>query len=186
MRLLGLLNDLLDLAKLELGRMILRRAPCDFLEVIEHTRSELKPLLNDKKITLTTDVFADNTKSVFDRQRIIQVLVNLISNSIKYSSRGGDIRVTLSEGRLTGGSEVLCCSVGDDGPGIPEGELETVFDKFIQSSKTKSGAGGTGLGLSICREILKAHDGRIWAENRKPEGALFSFVIPRTLKATGT
>ncbi len=184
MRLLGLLNDLLDLAKLESGRMILRKAPCDFLEVIEHTRNELKPLLNDKKITLTTDVFADNTKSVFDRQRIIQVLVNLISNSIKYSSRGGDIRVTLSEGRLTGGSQVLCCSVGDEGPGIPEGELETVFDKFIQSSKTKSGAGGTGLGLSICREILKAHDGRIWAENRKPKGALFSFVIPRTLKAT--
>ncbi len=182
-RLLGLLNDLLDLAKMESGRMPLNRTPCDFREVIESARCELKPLLERKNISLTTDITAKNTKSVFDKQRIIQVLINLISNSIKFSSDGGEIRVTLSEDRSTGDPDVLRCSVGDEGPGIPAAELEAVFDKFIQSSKTKSGAGGTGLGLSICREILKAHGGQIWAENRHPKGALFSFTIPRGLGA---
>jgi signal transduction histidine kinase len=69
-------------------------------------------------------------------------------------------------------------SVLDQGPGIPPDELEAVFDKFVQSSKTKTGAGGTGLGLAICREIIAAHKGRIWAENRPGGGAVFSFEIP--------
>ncbi len=179
MRLLGLLNDLLDLAKLESGAMILTHTRCDFQEVIMHTHNELKPLLADKNITLEVDINTGNTKAAFDKQRMTQVLINLISNSIKFSAMGGHIFITLSEQNLAGGSEGLCCSVGDEGPGIPEAELEAVFDKFVQSSKTKTGAGGTGLGLSICREILKAHGGRIWAENRQPKGALFSFAIPR-------
>jgi len=69
-------------------------------------------------------------------------------------------------------------SVSDRGPGIPEDELEAVFDKFVQSSKTKTGAGGTGLGLAICHEIICAHKGRIWAENKPEGGAMFSFEIP--------
>jgi PAS domain S-box-containing protein len=178
-RLLGLLNDLLDLAKFESGRMVIKKSSGDFLGVIDHTKGELGPLLDEKGITLKTEVLTEDTKATFDKQRMIQVLINLISNSIKFSSRGGEVCVTLSDDRSTAGSEVLRCSVGDEGPGIPETELEAVFDKFIQSSKTKSGAGGTGLGLSICREIVKAHDGRIWAENRKPKGAVFNFVIPR-------
>ncbi len=176
-RLLGLLNDLLDLAKLESGRIFINRTPSDFLEVIEHARRELKPLLDNKNITLTTDITATNTQSVFDKQRIIQVLINIISNSVKFSPNDTSIRVTLSDWHA-GGLEGLCCSVGDEGPGIPVDELEAVFDKFIQSSKTRSGAGGTGLGLSICLEIVKAHAGRIWAENKQSKGALFSFVIP--------
>jgi signal transduction histidine kinase len=70
-------------------------------------------------------------------------------------------------------------SVADRGPGIPEGELEAIFDKFIQSSKTRTGAGGTGLGLAICREIVQGHYGRIWAENRPGGGAVLTFTLPR-------
>ena len=66
----------------------------------------------------------------------------------------------------------------DHGPGIPESELEAIFDKFIQSSKTKSGAGGTGLGLAICREIIQGHDGKIWASNAPDGGAIFHFILP--------
>jgi PAS domain S-box-containing protein len=182
-RLLGLLNDLLDLAKLESGAMVLTYTPCDFREVVERTRNELRPLLDNKDISLKVDVNTENTEAVFDKLRMIQVLINLISNSIKFSNNGGAITVTLCEQLLADGSEALCCAVGDEGPGIPESELNAVFDKFVQSSKTKSGAGGTGLGLSICHEILKAHGGRIWAENRQPKGALFSFVIPRRKSA---
>jgi signal transduction histidine kinase len=68
--------------------------------------------------------------------------------------------------------------VADEGPGIPESELQSVFDKFVQSSKTKTGAGGTGLGLAISREIIEAHGGTIWAENIEPQGAAFIFDIP--------
>ena len=79
------------------------------------------------------------------------------------------------------GEQALCCRVSDEGPGIPETELQTVFDKFIQSSKTKTGAGGTGLGLAICKEIISSHGGTIWAENAKPSGAVFCFVFPQNL-----
>ncbi len=179
-RLLGLLNDLLDLAKLESGKMILKKSPDDFLSVIERTKVELSPLLDERSIVLKTEVLTGNTNSIFDKQRMIQVLVNLISNSIKFSPKGSEICVTVMEGRSSSGAEVLRCSVGDEGPGIPTDELETVFEKFTQSAKTKSGAGGTGLGLPICREIVKAHGGHIWAENRTSKGALFSFVVPRS------
>jgi signal transduction histidine kinase len=159
--------------------MVLKKSPDDFLSVIEHTKIELSALLYEHGITLNTKVLTENTNATFDKQRMIQVLINLISNSIKFSPKGSEICVTVMEGRSSGGADVLRCSVGDEGPGLPQDELETVFEKFTQSSDTKSGAGGTGLGLPICREIVKAHGGSICAENRQSKGALFSFVVPR-------
>jgi len=108
-----------------------------------------------------------------------QVMINLLANSAKYSPKGGSIEVSVKDGKLANGEDALCCSVADTGAGIPENELEIVFDKFIQSSKTKTGAGGTGLGLAICREIVEAHGGTIWAANRPPSGAVLSFMIAR-------
>ncbi len=178
-RLLSLINNLLDISKMEAGKMVFKKSWCDFSEVIEHTLSELESLIKYKSLTLTAEVTAKNTSAICDKQRMIQVMVNLISNAVKFSSRGDDIRVCVADGHLPDGTEALCCSVADNGAGIPEDELEEVFGKFIQSSKTKTGAGGTGLGLAICLEIVAAHGGRIWAENRKPKGAVFSFMIPR-------
>ena len=88
--------------------------------------------------------------------------------------------VRIADDRLPGGGEALRCSIADEGAGIPEGEKEEVFGKFVQSSKTKTGAGGAGLGLAICRGIVEAHGGRIWVENRQPKGAVFSFSIPKS------
>ncbi len=178
-RLLSLINNLLDISKMEAGKMAFKKSWCDFSEVIEHTLSELDSLIKNKSLTLTAEVTAKNTSTICDKQRMIQVMVNLISNAVKFSSRGDDIRVCVADGHLPDGTDALCCSVADNGAGIPEAELEEVFGKFIQSSKTKTGAGGTGLGLAICLEIVAAHSGRIWAENRKPRGAVFSFMIPR-------
>ena len=108
-----------------------------------------------------------------DYDKISQVFRNLLSNAVKFSPDREliEIEIAQNDGWLT-------VSVCDNGVGIPEDELETVFDKFIQSSKTRTGAGGTGLGLAICREIINAHNGRIWAENRPQGGARFSFEIP--------
>lgn len=175
-RLLGLLNNLLDLAKLESGKMAFNKSPGDFSEVLEHTMIEMNPLINNKLLTVKTEITAAATKAVFDKQRMIQVMVNLISNAVKYSLYGDTISICISDASLPDG-EALCCSVADNGTSIPEGELETVFDKFIQSSKTKTGAGGTGLGLAICREIVEAHGGKIWAANRKPHGVVLNFTI---------
>jgi signal transduction histidine kinase len=179
-RLLTLINNLLDISQIEAGRMEFKKSSCDFSAVIRRTLSELDPLIKSKPVSVTTEITTANTEAVFDERRMMQVMVNLISNAVRFSSSGGAISIRLGDSRMRDGGEALRCSVADDGPGIPEGELEEVFGKFIQSSKTKTGAGGTGLGLAICREIVEAHGGRIWAENRKPKGVALSFTIPRS------
>ncbi|MGO9543951.1 MAG: ATP-binding protein [Rhodomicrobium sp.] len=178
-RLLGLLNNLLDMAKLEAGKMVFNKANGDFSDVLDHIQIELDPLLKENKLTLSTEITTKSTSAAFDKLRMVQVLINLVSNAIKVSPKGGEIGISLSDCPSSRGAGALCCSVADEGTGIPEAELETVFEKFIQSSKSKTGAGGTGLGLSICREIVAAHGGIIWAENRSPKGAAFHFTIPR-------
>lgn len=126
-----------------------------------------------------------------DALRIGQVIRNLLSNAIKFSPESGVVSVrigfsTLPRGRRAGDPQehpATTLSVVDHGIGIPEGELEHIFDKFVQSSKTKTGAGGTGLGLSICREIVLAHRGRIVACNNAEGGAAFTVTLPRFLPA---
>ena len=123
---------------------------------------------------LAQDRFAE-----FDKMRMVQVLVNLISNAVRYSPPEGSIDICVEDDVLANNCQALRCYVADQGVGIPEGEFESIFSKFTQSSKTKTGAGGTGLGLSICRSIVEAHGGKIWAENNRPNGAVFSFVFPK-------
>jgi signal transduction histidine kinase len=178
-RLLGLLNNLLDLAKLESGKTPFSMAPCDFSSILEEALLEMKPLLQEKSLTATPHIKATNTKLECDKQCMVRVMVNLLANSVKYSPNGSNIDITLCETGLPDSEDALCCSVADCGKGIPEDELVSVFDKFVQSSRSKTGAGGIGLGLAICREIVEAHGGRIWAENRKPSGVEISFMVAR-------
>lgn len=115
-----------------------------------------------------------------DAVRIAQLTRNLIANALKYSEAGGKIEVSVSETAAAkeGHPMLVRLSVDDEGRGVPEGELESIFDPFIQSSRSASGAGGTGLGLSICREIARAHAGEIWAEHRSPSGTRFVATFP--------
>jgi signal transduction histidine kinase len=109
------------------------------------------------------------------------VVRNLLSNAVKFSPPVGMIYLS-----CTADENAVHVSVRDQGPGIPEGELEKIFEKFVQSSATTTGAGGTGLGLAICRQIVKDHGGRIWARNAPEGGALFQFWIQRTRSAGDT
>jgi signal transduction histidine kinase len=177
-RLLLLLNDLLDLSKMQSGKMGYKLKPDDLMDVIDHTLCEMEPLIRNKKIEVSTEIDVVSTHCEFDSQRITQVLVNLMSNAIKFSAIGKTIHIQLSEMPVASKARRLCLRVADEGPGLPEAELKTIFDKFTQSSKTKTGAGGTGLGLAICHEIITAHGGQIWAENAEAGGAVFSFWIP--------
>ena len=181
-RLLRLLNDLLVLAKLDSGKIEYKCEPADLKEAVDSTLRELAPLIKAKNQEICAS-FGDCTEACFDKHHIIQVLINLLSNAIRFSVRGGKIFIEISEERAAYGASKLCCKISDGGPGIPDGELTAIFDKFVQSSKTKTGAGGTGLGLAICQKIIEAHGGSIWAENAKPKGAVFTFVIPKEVSS---
>jgi signal transduction histidine kinase len=171
--LLRLVNDLLDLAKLESGKMQFTCEPADLSDVIEAVVDEFRSICARRPVTIVYDRPTCDTMISMDVDRIKQVVRNLLSNAVKFSPNGGRIFVKLR--RL---DRSLLLSVRDEGPGIPADELQSVFDKFIQSSKTKSGSGGTGLGLSICREIVSGHGGRIWAEAGDGVGAIFYCELP--------
>ncbi len=175
-RLLLLINDLLDLAKLESGMMKFTLAQHNLRTVITASISEVNKLIEEKRLHVSCDIDGE-MPLVFDRERMVQVVINLISNAAKFTpeEKRIDIRVSTTAGKVV-------LEVADQGVGVPEEELEAVFDKFIQSSKTKTEAGGTGLGLSICREIMQAHQGRIWAENNTNGGASFFVEFPTDLE----
>ncbi len=171
--LLELLNDLLDLAKLESKKVTFAFEPTDLGILVKSVTNELDTLLSERNLNVRYEVSKFVGEVALDADKIKQVLRNLLNNAIKFSPESGIIDVAIC--RVESSVRV---SVRDQGPGIPPDELETVFDKFVQSSKTKTGAGGTGLGLAICHEIVTAHKGRIWAENGPEGGAVFSFEIP--------
>ncbi|MBU3736904.1 MAG: PAS domain S-box protein, partial [Methylobacterium sp.] len=185
-RLLVLLNDLLDLSKLEAGKMQIKQDYHDLLALTLEALSELDTLMARKRIELRLQPVACDTKCEVDALRIGQVLRNLLSNAIKFTPEEGKVEIRMYAGHIPHGQPVhdgrgepaLVLEISDSGVGIPEHELEAIFDKFFQSSKTKSGAGGTGLGLAICKEIVEAHRGSIMARNNPAGGATFVMSLP--------
>ena len=169
-RLLTLLNDLLDMSKLESETMELDFSRASLGEVVASVINEFSALLSERNLTVSFAERLDLDMSL-DHGRIMQVVRNLLGNAVKFSPDNGVVEVRMSHE----GNKVQV-SVGDRGVGIPPEELEAVFDKFVQASRTR--ASGTGLGLTISREIMRLHDGRIWAENREGGGALFVFELP--------
>lgn len=171
--LLLLLNDLLDLAKLESGRMVYDFTSEDIVILIRSVVDEFRSLLSEKNIGV---IYQDSHEPIFaklDAGKIRQVVRNLLSNAVKFSPDQGRIFINLEKNE-----NMAQISVRDQGPGIPTPELEDVFDKFVQSSKTRTNAGGTGLGLAICKEIITAHKGHIWAQDTQLKGALLIFTLP--------
>ncbi|MDK2122579.1 ATP-binding protein [Parachitinimonas caeni] len=173
-RMLTLVNDLLDITKLEAGKMAYRFERNRLRQVTEVVLDELAELAAKRQLKITVAQATVDDIAQFDALRIGQVIRNLLSNAIKFSPEGGLITVTIGEHD----TDTLSLSVADQGQGIPEAECELIFDKFMQSSQTP-GLGGTGLGLAICREIVRHHGGDIEAKNLAVGGAVFSFRIPR-------
>jgi signal transduction histidine kinase len=186
-RLLNLLNDILDLSKLEAGHLNLNFQQHNLITVVDAVNAELNELMQKKSLSLEVEQTDVDTKAQFDQDKLMQVIRNIFSNAIKFSPEGKEIRVSFAqatlaaiEDKLADSSEIsaISVSVTDQGVGIPEDELEHVFDKFVQSSTTKTASGGTGLGLPICKEIIAGHGGCIRAENNPAGGATFTFIIP--------
>lgn len=169
-RLLKLINDLLDLSKLESGLMPLNIQETSIEEVIEKTLYEMRHLAHAKGVSIEVSHMGDIPAIWMDGFRIQQVLTNLLSNAIKFTDRGGKISIISCKEERD-----IVIKVSDTGEGIPEKDLGRVFDKFHQLGDKKS---GTGLGLPIAKYIIEAHGGRIWAESELGKGSTFSFTLP--------
>lgn len=178
-----LLNNILDLSKLGEGKMEMDVKSNDLKMVIQNVITESEGLFKggSKKLEVVFVEPVIDTKAEFDFLRMTQVISNLLGNAIKYSEQG-TITISLSHSplELKDKTQVpgMLCSISDEGIGIPPGELESVFEKFTESSNTKKQSGGTGIGLAICHEIISLHLGKIWAEHNKDKGSAFIFVIP--------
>jgi PAS domain S-box-containing protein len=181
-QLMSLLDSILDLSKLESGKMDYEMSRNDLKQIIGNVSKEFDSLISEKGAIIEIVESSTLTEIVCDEYKIGQVIRNFLSNAIKFTPKGEEISISLETGELDTGNietvSALLFNISDQGIGIPDDELESVFDKFTQSSKTKTGAGGTGLGLAICKEIIKAHNGKIWAENNPEGGATFIFMLP--------
>jgi signal transduction histidine kinase len=172
---------LLDLSRLEAGKEIFHMERYDIHRITQDTVQQLKSFLEEKSLSVFIAKPAFSTTVICDKSKIGQVLRNLLSNAIKYSPKNSEITFDFSKTSITINEELTAAVqilVSDQGVGIPENETEIIFNKFSQSSRTKTGAGGTGLGLSICRELLVAHKGTIRVRNNPTGGATFTIELP--------
>ncbi len=171
--LLGLINDILDISKIEAGKMELSFEPTDLTEIIRGVMSTAIALVKDKPIELQQSVPEDLPIITADSRRVRQVLLNLVSNAAKFTDEGF-IRV---EARTEGDFVVI--SVSDSGIGIPPEKLPTIFEAFIQVDASPSRKhGGTGLGLTISKSFVELHGGRMWLESELGKGSTFTFTLP--------
>jgi signal transduction histidine kinase len=171
--LLSLINDVLDLSKIEAGRLNLSLNEYSMGEVVQAVLSSVEALATEKKLGLKVMVPADLTAGKGDEQRIAQVLLNLLGNAIKFTEKGEvRVEVSVSDGRFL-------VSVSDTGPGLSEADQKRVFEEFHQAdgSSTRE-KDGTGLGLSISKKIVEMHGGRIWVESTLGKGSTFRFTLP--------
>ncbi|MCE4554203.1 sensor histidine kinase [Roseateles cellulosilyticus] len=173
-RMLSLVNDLLDLSKIERGAEPLTLQRLDLRPLAIEVTHELSPLLAARRLELEANLGDGLLLVMADPPRLQQLVRNLLANAIRFSPEGG--RIELVAGLDERGDVRI--EVADRGPGIPPDELESIFEAFVQSSATRSAAGGTGLGLAICRRLARAHGGRIWAANRVGGGAVITLVLP--------
>ena len=171
--LLGLINTVLDIAKIESGQFTLNMTEYDIESIVETVRSATESLAQNKKLTLKTDVAKPLPIGLGDEQRLTQVLLNLVGNAIKFTDTG-EVRVTA---KATDG--LFSVSVVDTGPGIPADQLTRIFEQFhqVDNSNTKA-KGGTGLGLAIAKQIVEMHGGRIWVESTLGQGSIFQMELP--------
>jgi signal transduction histidine kinase len=178
--LLGLINDVLDLSKIEAGQLILSLADYAMEEVTHAVATNVESLAAEKKLALRVRVPPDLPPGRGDSRRIAQVLLNLVGNALKFTEAGEvRVEVTVSDGTFV-------VSVADTGPGISAADQARIFEEFQQadSSSTRK-KGGTGLGLAIAKRIVELHGGRIWVESTLGQGSTFRFALPVRVERQG-
>ncbi len=172
-RLTNLINDLLDITKIESGNTEWQVEPISLAEVVERATAITSSTFEQYGIELISDVEDRLPEVMGDKNRLEQVMINLISNALKFTDKGS----VLCRARKI--NDEIVISVIDTGGGIPEIDQEKIFEKFKQTGAIlKDRPKGTGLGLTICKEIVKQHGGKIWVESEPGKGSTFSFTLP--------
>ena len=176
-RLGRLINDLLDLSRIEAGIITWRTGPVSLNDVINASVDGVLPLARNKGLQLKTAVEEPLPSVHGSRDRLVQVVTNLLSNAVKFTPGGGT--VTVGARCETGPGPQLVVTVSDSGAGIPAEDIALIFDKFHRSGdELTTRTEGTGLGLTIARQIIEHHGGRIWATSTYGAGSVFSFSLP--------
>ncbi|MCH2037382.1 MAG: HAMP domain-containing histidine kinase [Rickettsiales bacterium] len=179
--LINLLNNLLSLSKLDSGKEKLEIKPVEISDMLDNCFRGVDDLVEAKNITIHPSYEAALPSIEIDPIKITQAITHLLVNSIKFTPEGKKIFIEVKNynpDKNKKAKKNIVITVRDQGVGIPEDELDYIFDKFTQSSKTRTGAGGTGVGLSICKYIIELHGGFIKASNAQDEGAVFTIVLP--------
>ena len=178
--LLGLINTVLDIAKIEFGQFSLNLGEYALENVVETVRAATEALAETKELGLKTDVAKRLPVGVGDEQRLTQVLLNLVGNAIKFTDKG-EVRIS-----ATAGNDTFEVCVTDTGPGIAVAEQKRIFEQFhqVDSSSTKA-KGGTGLGLAIAKRIVELHGGQIWVDLEGGKGSAFHFTLPIRAELSG-
>ncbi len=183
-RLNKLINDLLDMSRLEAGRFVLRPSEFDFCDLARQAQASLVTWAKDKEIAFKTELPEGPLSVAADRDRMMQVMVNLVGNALKFTPAKGEVGIRIVPLEKKEGicdKPCLEVRVSDTGIGIDPKDFKRIFNKFEQVSLVAPvGAGGTGLGLPITREIVNLHGGAIWVESEQGKGSRFIFVVPRT------
>jgi PAS domain S-box-containing protein len=187
-RLVRLVNDILDVERIEAGKLRMAREACNLEALIQQAVNTMQNLADRARISVQTNFQASAVCIWADPDRILQTLTNLLSNAIKFSEPGGTVQITVTSASMVDGCSTVTdqvqIAVRDQGRGIPPEKLETIFERFQQADSSDArNCEGTGLGLAICRSIVQQHGGRIWAESQINQGSSFFFTIPLYLQS---
>jgi signal transduction histidine kinase/DNA-binding response OmpR family regulator/ligand-binding sensor domain-containing protein len=181
---LGLINQLLDFRKLEMGGEKLKLSCDDFVKFAEYVYFTFKDLAENKSIHFTFESSIKQLFMSFDKSKVRKIINNLYSNALKFTPEGGYIATTLSLLQENGRKSILL-NIMDSGCGIPDGEQQMIFDRFYQSENSDSGQTGSGIGLHLVKEYVELHGGRISVASKIDEGSVFSVSLPTDLQIPG-
>lgn len=184
-RLKRLLDDLLDLSVLDSGKFTLNITSEDILSIIQGCMNEQIINIEKQNITVNYDIETNIPNVECDKNRIDQVVMNLIDNAVKHSPQNGHISISVYSEKMDDSkmaTDAIHVSISDQGKGVPIEELDFIFDKFTHSSTMPHNSGNAGLGLAINKQIIDGHNGKIWCENGELYGATFHFSLPITQK----
>ncbi len=171
-RLIRLVTNLLDVSKIETGKMTVLNEKVDISQLTDKILKEYAVVLSKKRLALKTEIQKDVGSILGDTDKLTQVITNLLSNAVKYSPVGGDISI-----KLTGTEKEIRFEISDSGPGISKDDIGKLFNEYERLTAEKQE--GTGLGLYISKNIIELHKGKIWVESEPGKGSSFIFILPR-------